>query len=277
MKWNYSFLLIICLLAGCDLTDSNQATEVSTDLNVLPTSDPSPTTSTQRVNWEVALLVEDGLDLTRNFEGISISFSTGGLLEAEKNGQKITGSWKLERDFPSDELYLDFPQGTVLEELDEDWYVVERTETKLVMEDEYDGKKDHLILVSGQPRSAVPSPFSGRRQETDALFLRLDSSSFTVDRLIDHQRDKSALFTGSELVLSSFGIIELRRFSQVLAKGVWYIGFNDKEIKLDFNLPGVGISEYLDEEWLFQTKTNQLIQLIESDDLREDRLDLRVK
>ncbi len=276
----YGFLFAITLFTSCDLVDSDQSDGFTNDLNVLfpdsPVSSP-PSNPIQSSNWRVQLFVEEGLDLTKNFEGISFSFSDGGALEAQKNGNKIGGRWRLDRDYPSDELYIDFPKGTVLEELDEDWYVVERLENRIVLEDSYDGYVDRLVFVRGQENSTIPSQFVEKKAAADSLFEKLENSTLEVQRLLEDFRDKSELFQGSALVLSPLGKIELRRSSQVLASGIWHVGFNEKDIVVEFDFPDAGISEYLDEEWLVVSKTEQLIQLSEFDDFQEDRLDLLVK
>ena len=276
----YFCLFAITFFTSCDLVDSDRSDDFTNDLNVFlpdsPVSSPS-SNPIQSSNWRIQLFVEEGLDLSKNFEGMTFSFSDGGLMEVQKNEQKIAGRWGLERDYPSDELYIDFPKGTVLEELDEDWYVMERLENRIVLEDSYDGFVDRLVFVRGQENSTISSQFEEKKAAADALFEKLENSTLEVQRLMEDLVDKSELFQGSVLVLSSLGKIELRKSSQVLASGIWHVGFNNKDIFVEFDFPDGGISEFLDEEWLVVSKTKQLIQLSDVDDFQEDRLDLRIK
>lgn len=274
------FFLALLVFASCSMMDSSGPVQETSPLvqesNPLAQSNPNQSVAPTNA-WRIGLMIEEGFDLTQNFEGLEFRFSEGGALEASKNGISISGRWRLRQDSPQDELYIYFPNGTVLEELDEDWYVVENSENRMVLEDRDDEYIDRLVLVRYQDAIAPSAPFIKEKERAKEFFEKVLDSSFEGKSLLNDNRQKSAKFQGVELKFLPLGRMELRRPNQPTISGVWYLGFNDRDVKLGMDFESEGLADYLDEEWIFISRTDQLFQLVEYDDSDKDKLELLKK
>lgn len=279
---NLKFLAFLGLLSSCDLVDTMPTQDVLDQTNTISSSAPVNSAtglnaSSPTGNWSIHLLIEDGFDITRNFQGFTFKFSNSGTLEAAKSSSVFTGRWRIERDFPSDEFYLDFPAGTILEELDDDWYVVEKTDHLLVLEERDGALVDRLVFVNDKASVSIDSPFTKEKAKGDALFEKVINAHFGIKSFVEDNRERSGLFQGVELATLPMGRVELKRANQVIAVGIWQVGFNDREIRLELDFESEGLADYLDEEWQLVTKTAQTIRLMEIDDFQSDTLELMVK
>jgi hypothetical protein len=272
------FIALAGFLASCNLIDDQNPDQSTVSVDELFTTSPTPTSPSQTPsvngNWRVHLLVEDGFDLTKNFENIRFTFSNAGVLEGKLGEETIAGRWRLERERTYEELYLDFPTGSILDELDEDWFLIERSENVLVLEERDDQTVDRLVLVKDATDPGIDSPFSTNQEKGDSLFQTVFDSQFRINQLSDDDRDRTSLFEGFRLKLLPFGRLEIERPNQAPLLGTWQVGFNNQHTKLELELAGEGIAEYLDDDWSLQAKENGLIQFIELDDLDRDRLEL---
>ena len=97
--------------------------------------------------WEVAYFF-DKTDETNDFEGYSFVFNDDNIAIAKKNSLSVQGSWDTEDSSDGDtKLYLDFGTNGALEELKEDWVVIESTTLKVTLEHVSGGNGDTDTLV----------------------------------------------------------------------------------------------------------------------------------
>ncbi|WP_209330433.1 hypothetical protein [Lunatimonas salinarum] len=287
MKY-YALIPLIAVLSSCSLTEDTNPVpaEVSLVENLITTdpSSPEPTDTLTANNpstgeaWRVSLMIEDGFDITKNFQNILLFFEESGRIEAKLGEQSLFGRWYIERDSPRDELYLDFPKGTILEELDDDWYIVRRDDSEIVLEyddEEYDGK---LVLVRETEQRSIAPPYQSLKENAEALFAKMTGSNFGIDSFLDGNRDKTLLFNNAQLVFGDWGSVTVELDGQELVSGIWLVGFDSQSVLLDLDFPSQVLGSYLDDEWLLQYLSDQRINLVEkgkSDN--KDRLHLRKK
>ena len=279
-----AFIPIFALLLSCSTTnDSDPVLENSSVEEILSSTPASgndntnttpATGSSENEAWRVHLMIEYGFDVTKNFRDVRLFFDESGSLEARLGDESISGRWKIESDSPRDELYLDFPNGTILEELDDDWYIIDRSETEIVLEYKDDEYESELVLIRGNQESSIASPFSGQEETSVALFSKVSDNSFGINSYTDDDDNKTQLFEGGRLVFDDWGQVTFERDGQDPIKGIWLVGFNNQNVLLDLDFPSQGLGDYLDEEWLLQNKSETLLQLIEKDDDDRDRMEL---
>ena len=99
-------------------------------------------------SWQVAYFF-DKEDETSDFEGYSFLFNDDNVAIATKNALSVQGSWDTENSSDGDtKLYLDFGTNGPLEELNEDWIVIDASSLRISLEHVSggDGDTDTLIL-----------------------------------------------------------------------------------------------------------------------------------
>ncbi|WP_289028546.1 hypothetical protein [uncultured Algoriphagus sp.] len=281
-----SIITLVILSFSCSIADdTNQIQENPQIEDVLTSNNPNasepsnpPSSNEPAPNegeaWRIHLVVEDGFDVTKNFKNVRLFFDESGSLEARLGDESISGRWRIESDSPRDELYLDFPNGTILKELDDDWYIIDLGETEIVLEYKDDEYESELVLIKGNQESSIVSPFSGQEETSVALFSKVSDNSFGINSYMDDDDNKTQLFDGGRLVFDDWGQVTFERDGQDPIKGIWLVGFNDQNVLLDLDFPSQGLGDYLDEEWLLQSKSETLLQLIEKDEDDRDRMEL---
>lgn len=119
------FLLILPLILACADTETPRATQLA---ETLPNA-----------RWQVAYFEDEGVVDTDEFENWQLEFSPSGTISAFFNGTlTATGTWRSVRDDGKEELWISLPEIGELEELNEDWYLIEQTDTLLKLEDRGD-------------------------------------------------------------------------------------------------------------------------------------------
>lgn len=117
--------------------------------------DPAPTLDVNAFkqaltagSWAVASFKEDGVDITGEFSGFSLSFTTAGVVTATRGAEVRVGTWFTETSFTGLELNLVFESISPVDELDEDWLVLEFTDTRIALKHTSggDGGIDELVF-----------------------------------------------------------------------------------------------------------------------------------
>lgn len=283
---NLIYVFLLVLLFSCSITEESSmiqddltAEEILTTTNPTNSDPESPQSANGQIPndgeaWRIHLLVEDGFDLSKNFKNIQLFFDESGSIEARLGDQSIAGRWRVESDSPRDELYLDFPDGSILEELDDDWYIIDRSETEIVLEYKDEEYESELVLVRGSQESPIASPFSAQKESSLALFSKVSDTSFEINSFMDDDDDKTLLFEGGRLAFGQWGQVTFERDGKEPIAGIWKVGFNNQNVLLDLDFPSQGLGDYLDEEWLLQNKSETLLQLIEKNEDDRDRMEL---
>lgn len=122
----------------CDEDDDN-------DYNDDDVDDAELVTVLIEGNWVITYTLEDDTDVTAKYNGYLFTFFANGSVTAEKNGVSLQGSWKTGDDDGILELELDFPEGSPLNELEEEWEVLEFDGSIIRLKD------DGNFLTFGRP------------------------------------------------------------------------------------------------------------------------------
>lgn len=78
-------------------------------------------------SWVITNFSEDGVNETAKFNGYTFTFNNDNSLDAIKSGSTAKGTWSLGNDDSSDKFIINFNTGKPLEELSEDWVILEQT------------------------------------------------------------------------------------------------------------------------------------------------------
>lgn len=81
--------------------------------------------------WEVVSFAENEVDESGQFEGYIFAFHRNERVEAIKGMDNVRGTWSTGSDFENDDLYLNFGSVSPLNELNENWQVIQSSPQQL--------------------------------------------------------------------------------------------------------------------------------------------------
>ncbi len=79
-------------------------------------------------------------DETSKFSGYTFNFNAGGVLQASKAGSLFSGTWSE----GSNKLNINFGTTPVLEDLNDDWLIIEKTGLIIRLKDDNPAQDDQL-------------------------------------------------------------------------------------------------------------------------------------
>jgi hypothetical protein len=95
----------------------------------------SPSNIIQEGNWKVTLYNDSGTDETNYFADYIFTFNSDGSASAIKSSSTMSGSWSTGTDDSQEKLILNFGSTSPFDKLNNDWHIIEKTTTKIRMED----------------------------------------------------------------------------------------------------------------------------------------------
>ena len=93
------------------------------------------TTTVSAGTWRVTYYWDTNRDETANFNGFNFTFGTSNLVSASNGILNINGTWSTANDNSKVKLILAFTTNANFIEISDDWHVIERTETKIRLQD----------------------------------------------------------------------------------------------------------------------------------------------
>lgn len=123
LKLNFYVAIVSILLATSCSKDDNSS---STNTNV-------PNIINQGT-WRITLYNDSGTDELYHFTGYTFTFSNGNIT-GTKNGSSVSGTYSTGIDDSKNKLYLNFGATVPFDELNDDWHIVEETNTKIRLQD----------------------------------------------------------------------------------------------------------------------------------------------
>lgn len=133
------------LLAATALSSCSKDDDDTLDINT-----QSVSTLALEDAWKVTYFFDgDDGDETSQFNGFTFTFNAQGNVIATRNGNTDTGTWLVRQDDGRTELEIDFNDNDdPLDELDEDWEVIELTPSRIKLQDlDDDGDDDEEYLT----------------------------------------------------------------------------------------------------------------------------------
>jgi len=93
------------------------------------------TTTVSAGTWRVTYYWDTNRDETANFNGFNFTFGASNLVSASNGILNINGTWAIANDDSKVKLILAFTTNANFIEISDDWHVIERTDTKIRLQD----------------------------------------------------------------------------------------------------------------------------------------------
>ncbi len=125
MKHSVIFLAFwaVAILTSCT---KDESADDSNNMNTAAT--------VQQGKWKVTLYNDSGTDETYHFTGYEFTFSNG-TLTAVKGSTTVSGTYSTGTDDTTPKLVLYLGESDPWEELNDDWHVLEKSTTKIRLQD----------------------------------------------------------------------------------------------------------------------------------------------
>lgn len=145
MKKISLILVAITTLFACNTDDD------STTVVINPTQVSNTVTSG---TWRISSFIDSGNDETNHFTGYNFTFSAQNVLTASNGTVTNTGTWAVTNSNSGDDnsssvdFDIFFASPEDFTDLNEDWDIIQRTDTKLTLRHTSggDGSIDHLVF-----------------------------------------------------------------------------------------------------------------------------------
>ena len=132
-----TLLLVIAMIsASCSKTNTDDPTPGKTD-DIL-----------KQGEWTVSLFSERGEDKTHKFSGYTVTFKQDGTLQINSSKAAFTGTWTYHSSDNGygtvQKLIISITGNTVVDELDDDWVIIEMNDNLIRLKDDNPDKKEFL-------------------------------------------------------------------------------------------------------------------------------------
>jgi len=128
MKTTILIFAILSVFAFTSCEDNSPTTN-----NVGTPTDVNNTVQTGE--WVITYFYDTDSEETSNYSGYTFEFAEDGTLTAVKSSTTVTGNWSTGSDDSTTKMIISFASPDMFEELSDDWHVIERTATKIRLED----------------------------------------------------------------------------------------------------------------------------------------------
>jgi hypothetical protein len=126
MKNLFVLISLITVLFSCKKdNDSNDNSLSTTNVNSTVTAG----------TWRVTYYWDTDHEETNNYANYAFTFGANSVLTASKTGTTFTGTWATGTVDSKVKLIVNFTSPASFVEISDDWHVIERTDTKIKMQD----------------------------------------------------------------------------------------------------------------------------------------------
>ena len=212
-------------------------------------------------SWFVSFFFDDE-DETYEFAGFEFVFNTDGSATASNGVINEPGTWSISTSSSGNlKLILDFGDEDPLDELDEDWRVLDFSNELIRLKDD-----DDLLSFSRTPNTGGNSG--------DALLLSdtmIDGTWFVALYLDDGDEDETSNYDSFSFDFQSNGVV-IASNTSVSLSGTWFVTGTDDNLKVILNFFDVYPLDELDDDWLVIEFQNNQVKLADDDDSDADIL-----
>lgn len=110
--------LLLLVIVSCKKDDNSNASAILQD-----------------GKWKVTLYNDSGKDETSYFSGYEFSFSDNGIVSATNSSSTMSGTYTNSSDDSQDKLLLNFGSVSPVNKLNNDWHIIEQSNSKIRLED----------------------------------------------------------------------------------------------------------------------------------------------
>lgn len=203
--------------------------------------------------WYVEYFFDD-YDETDNYAGYEFTFAVDGTAQAVKSGNTVAGTWALVDDFKLD---LFFGTNAPLDELDEDWEILEATSEiiKLKHISGSDGSTDY-VTFGRNPNTG------GNNTELNLFIENLSTGSWFVNVLEENGVDHTANFDGYEFTFLRNGSAVAVGSNNTI-NGFWTAEIDNGNLDFILNFETTTNSDFseLNDDWDVLESSQTIIRL----------------
>jgi len=182
-------------------------------------------------SWFVNLLEEDGIDHTANFNEYEFTFFGNGSAIAVSNGNTVNGFWTARIDSGNLDFILNFETGTNGDfgELNDDWDVLEATQTIIRLSDESGSVTDYLTFGR--------EPNGGGGGGPDAQELRdiLESGTWYIEKFLEDGDDETSQFNGYDFNFYNNQTVFATNGTEYVY-GIWIVTVTGQDLNFEFDM-----------------------------------------
>lgn len=207
--------------------------------------------------WYVNYFFDD-IDETGDFAPYTFTFNTDGSAQASTNNGNTAGTWSFITGSSINKFDLFFGDLDPLDELDEDWEIIEVSETIIRLKDiSGDGSTDYLTFGR--------TPYTGGSGNTNNFVQELTSGNWYVNLLNDDGEDETCDYVAYQFTFNANGTVTAVSTTET-KNGFWTVtnSSNDLDLVLNFDLNGPSDPfDELNDDWDVSNFSNIMIELID--------------
>ena len=208
--------------------------------------------------WYVTYFFDD-YDETADFVDYEFSFAVDGSAEANNSSGTTPGTWDFYVDSGIDKVALYFGTVSPLDEIDEDWEILEATNDIIRLKhiSGGDGSVDFLTYER--------TPYTGGNGNTNAFIENLVNGSWYINLLNDDGNDETCDYVEYEFVYNLNGTVTATSTSNT-KNGFWTVTDSGSGLDLVLNFDVSGTNdpfEDLNDDWDVTNYTTAIIQLMD--------------
>lgn len=232
----------------CDEDDDN-------DYNDDDVDDTEFITALTEGNWVITYFTDDDDNQTTIFQGYLFTFFANRQVAAVKNNVTVYGTWSTDGDDGSLELDLDFSDASQLDDLDNDWDVIEFDNAIIKLKDDDDR------LTFERPSGND----EGGEDDLDELSQILITGSWKVTFFGDDDDDDSDTYAGYALAFTIDGLVTATKDQETIS-GAWAISIDDQGYKVILNFGDDDPFDDLNDTWMVISYEALKVEMKEDDD-----------
>ncbi len=236
-----------------ELQDLIESCENNTNTNPDPTQFETDLTTGV---WYVTYYFDD-YDETDNYQGYQFVFNTNGNATASNGTYTVNGSWEYNYDDNIPEFELDFGDIVPLDELDEDWEIIEASSEIIKLRDICsDGSVNYLTFERN------PST-TGSNEDLNNLIQYLTTDSWFVNLMNDSGEHKTCDFVAYEFYFAGNGTAQAVSTSNTVT-GFWAAQMSDGQLEVILNFDTSGSNDFFDnlnDDWEVLLSSNTAVNL----------------
>ncbi|WGF92999.1 hypothetical protein [Aequorivita marisscotiae] len=183
-------------------------------------------------SWYINLLEEEGIDHTTNFTEYEFTFFGNGSATAVSNNNTISGYWTAQMDSGNLDFILNFETTTNgdFEELNDDWDVLEATQTIIELSDVSGGGGTDYLTFGREP-------YGGGGGGPDPQELRdiLESGTWYVEKFLNDGDDETEEFNGYNFNFYNNETVYATNGTEYVY-GIWIVTVTGQELNFEFDM-----------------------------------------
>jgi hypothetical protein len=252
MKRISLLFLVLMAFTACEKEDDLNPTSMSRE-DLL-------TTLTLSNGLRITEFVEDGADMTSDFNPYVFDFETNDTVTATKGSETINGTYSVFLDDGRKDLRMNFPTTSALYELSDDWYFISANETGLRFADGGD-----VLWFQTAGSISNPPPTPGMNQ-ADLIATMISPNGLRITKFTEDGTDMTTLFSPYLFVFQSNGSVSASKTGEIV-NGTYSVFTDDGRVELRMSFPINSALSELRDDWYFSKLNGNVLRFADAGDV----------